>query len=225
MAYYRCNGAGSSGVNVQKMVELTESEFNALVSKSDDAIYIVTNANRNLHIYTYQGDRRILNYIDESELSEYEFWYEDVYYINNIISTGNAAIEIPLAIFAAENAGRDFELRFSCNPASGQQYNYIISDVNEDFALRIDTRYYPDQVILHGAFNETDTNNKWLNYTYGTEFIYKRVNNNIQIWSGGSMIDQWPARSYTSNLTCVIGNYSNYYFNGNLKYIGFKWLS
>lgn len=224
MAYFRCGGGGSDGVNIQKMIQLTESEFNSLVTKSDDTIYIVTNANKNLHLYTYQGDRRILNYIDESELSDYEFWYEDIYYINNISSTGNAAIEIPLSIFAAENAGRDFEIRLACNPVNGE-YNYILSDENENYSLRINQNSYPNQIISHGAFNEAGTNNKWLNYTYGTEFIYKRVNGNIEIWSDGTMIDQWSARGFTNNSTCKIGNYSRYYFYGNIKYIGFKWLS
>ena len=223
MAYYRCGG-GSSGVNIQKMVQLTESEFNSLVTKSDDTIYIVTNSNKNLHLYTYQGERRILNYIDESELSDYEFWYEDVNYINNIGSTGSAYIDDPLTIFASENAGRDFEIRIACNPIGGNN-RYLISDASEDYSLRISVNDYPNQIISHGNFNIAGTNNTWLNYVYGTEFIYKRVNNNIQIWSDGVMIDQWPARSYISNSTCQIGYWSNNYFYGNIKYIGFKWLS
>lgn len=225
MAFYPCNiGSGSSGVNIQKMVQLTESEFNSLATKSDDTIYIVTNTDKNLHLYTYQGERRILNYIDESELSDYEFWFEDVYYLHNVGSTGAAHIDVPLAIFDAENAGRDFEIRIACNPVSGD-YNYLLSDASENYSLRINHNSYPNQIISHGNFNESGTNNEWLSYVYDTEFIYKRVNNNIQIWSDGVMIDQWPARTYTGNSTLQIGYWSNYYFYGNIKYIGFKWLS
>lgn len=224
MAYYHCNGSGSAGVNVQKMVQLTESEFNALVTKSDDTIYFVMNENKNLHLFTYQGDRRILNYIDESELSDYEFWYEDVYFMSNIDSTGTAKIDVPLAIFAEENAGRDFEIRLSCVPISGVD-NYLISDISANYSLKINHNSYPNKIISSGVLNEAGTNTKWLSYNYGSEFIYKRVNNNVEIWSGGTMIDTWPARSYNNNQTCTIGSFSYYYFYGNIKYIGFKWLS
>lgn len=223
MAYFRCGG-GSSGTDALHTVRLTESAYEALASKSNDTVYLVTNLDDNMIIKIYQGERRILNHLPEGELDDWEFWFEDLVFVQRFLSTGEVGLDNLIQIFLAENAGRDFEIRLAASPESGQN-NYILTDPAENYSFRINHTNYPNQIISHGEFNMSGTNNVWLNYTYGTEFRYVRESGVIKIYSGGTMIDSWQARSYTVNSYCQIGYLSSYVFYGNVDYIGFKWLS
>ena len=226
MAWYKCIGGSEK---VTETVRLTETEWNNLSVKDNNKIYYVTNANGDMIRKTYQGNRRILR---KSDISDYEFWYEDLrfprYYNSGDFARQYYWINDGVQIFLNENLNRGWQLEFNVDPQSSNE-NPIIgtasSNPSSATAPTQNLEIYPQgstsTLLLYGKISATIPN------AIGEDVIIKYENGTITVYINDVVV-------YTTNFTPVadtdnyfiIGDYrNNYCFEGVMNYIGFKWLS
>lgn len=225
MAWFKCVG-NSGGGNISETVRLTETEWNNLSVKDNNKIYYVTNDNGDMVIYTYQGNRRILNY--KNDISDYEFWYEDLKFPRNMSGADYAYsyywLDHGIKLNSTENFGRSWQLEFNVSPQNGSS--------NENVVIGTTTSGDQNIEIYMG-----NTNNAML-YLYGKisayianardkDVVIKFENNVVTVTVDGTLtntINYTP--TVDNNNYFVVANYRNYYcYSGIMKYIGFKWLS
>lgn len=222
MAYYRCGGGGLP--EIRKVNILTESEYSLLNPSSDEIYSVSLDSNIWFNIKNYQGNKRLLNHLPVgTDLSEWEFWFEDLRYGRPINPLQYFTTQLQL--FLSANAGRDFELRFNATPDTSSQNFYLITDTSEDYSIRINDRDYPNKIIVHKYLNSSGSGNVMYTYNYGDDVIIKRENGIITININGTIVDTYTAYTATNGNYTNIGGYSTYYDGGYIKFIGFRWLS
>ena len=211
---------------ISEIVRLTETEWNNLSVKDNNKIYYVTNGNGDMVLYTYQGNRRILNY--KNDISDYEFWYEDLKFPRNMGSADYAYsyywLDNGIKLNSTENLGRSWQLEFNVSPENGTS--------RENAVIGTSTSDYQNIEIYMG-----NTNNAML-YLYGKisanipnardkDVIIKFENNVVTVTIDGVLtntINYTPTED--NNNYFVVANYrDNYCYSGYMNYIGFKWLS
>lgn len=229
MAWYKCigNSGGGGSSEISEIVRLTETEWNNLSTKDNNKIYNVTNSNGDMIKKTYQGNRRILR---KSDISDYEFWYEDLrfprYYISGDFAMQYYWINDGIQIFLNENLNRGWQLEFNVDPQSSNE-NPIIgtasSNPSSATAPTQNLEIYPrgSNLLLYGKISAKIPN------AIGEDVIIKYENGTVTVYVNDVV-------AYTTNFTPVadtdnyfiIGDYrNNYCFEGVMNYIGFKWLS
>lgn len=212
---------------ISKVIKLSETEYSNLSTKDNNKIYEVYNDNFNnsqppFITKIYQGDNRIISNLPSgTTLNDWEFWYEDLYYYSSNI-TYNKIENDNLKIFSTDNANRDFELIFSGVPISGYYNGIIYSKTGTSFECRINHRDYPNNVIVAGLFN--DNGFRTISYTYGDEFKLQRISGTYSAYDNGALITTYSQQSGNNENGCYIGCGNNNSFQGNINYMGFRWL-
>lgn len=224
MVYFKCMGNG--GGKITGTIRLTETEWNNLSVKDNNKIYYITNENDDMIIYTYQGNRRILNY--KNDISDYEFWYEDLKYPRNMGGADYAYnyywLDNGIKLNSTENLGRSWQLEFNASPQSGTSNDKVVigTDTSSDQNIEI---YYGGNnyatLYLYGKISVTIQNAR------DKDIIVKFENNVVTVTVDGVLtntVNYTPVED--NNNYFVVGNYrNNYSFNGYINYVGFKWLS
>lgn len=225
--------------NIHKIVNLTYTDWNALVTKDKYTLYNVFTDRESTIIWkTFLGDKRILCYKDENDLSDYEFWYENLWfgYTNGASSYARyqSIINTGIKIRSAANINRDWQLEFNCEPThtnkSGGSESPIIGSYGssspnyyELYTKHSDTN---DNLYPYGCIG----NDSSLGSITNKDVIIRKVNNVITYIVDGVEVRtyNWNSSSTTESddYQMVIGYYrQSHFFEGNMKYIGFKWLS
>lgn len=219
-------GVLSEGGEISETVRLTETEWNNLSVKDNNKIYYITNDNGDMIIYTYQGNRRILNY--KNDISDYVFWYEDLKFPRDMISADYAKeyywLDNNIMLNSTENLGRSWQLEFNVSPQTGSSSEKVV--IGTDTSSDQNVEFYitgAGSLCLYGqGFNDDNCGN-----VVNKNVIVKFENNIITVTVDNILV---ITKNYTptvdNNNYFVVANYRDYYcFNGYMNYIGFKWLS
>lgn len=224
MSWFRCTGGNGGGsAEITETVFLTETEWNNLSVKDGSTIYYVTNENGDMVLYTYLGDKRILN---KSDISDYEFWYENLKFPRNM-GSGNYAynyyrLNHGIKLNSAENLGRSWQLEFNVSPQAGSSSENVVIGTDTSSGQNIEIYFSSSSTTLslYGKISAT------INNAADKDIIIKFENNVVTVSLDGvitNTINYTPTEDNTNNF--VVANYRNYYcFSGIMKYIGFKWL-
>lgn len=199
------------GSNVSNVSKLTETKYENLSTKDNNTIYIITPDNRDdIILYQYQGNDRITS----KDISNYEFWYENVYLSNSFSITTNVNI-------GGTNYNRDWQIEMNLEkPFTASNITIIgFENINSDF----------DQSSGYDlqGFNLFGTSSQQIVQNFpDKDIIIKKENGTVTVTADG-------VQTFTSNVfadidaNMILFNYysGNYYWQGWINYIGFKWLS
>jgi len=216
MAWFKCIGSiQGGGTNVSKTVLISETDFANLSQKESDTLYEVWHdgTKGSQVLKRYIGNDRITR---KGDISDYEFWYEDV------CCTNKDAEAVPLSISWNDFISRDWQLEFNSNTYITSSESCIFGS-DSDGVLEI---YYssahnlciygwgPD-IGISGCENQD------------IKIVYDHTNNECNVYKNDTLVQTFTPNSKSSNLNLRLFSYkqnNNYVYNGIVKYIGFKWL-
>lgn len=202
---------GSGGSNVSNVSKLTETEYANLSTKDNNTIYIITPDNRDdIILYQYQGNNRIVS----KDISDYEFWYENVYLSNSFSITTNVNI-------GGTNYNRDWQIEMNLEKPFAANNIAIIGFENTSADFDQPSGYDLQGYNLFGTSSQQIVQN-----FPDKDIIIKKENGTVTVTADG-------VQTFTSNVfddidaNMILFNYysGNYYWQGWINYIGFKWLS
>lgn len=228
MAWFKCVESSVNGYNINNIITLKMSEWEQLSNINPNTLYNVTNETGYIVYKRYIGDKQLVHYISDSDLNNYEFWYEDVY-IPDGITGANDYINTKIQLNSSSNNERDFEINFNVTPSmlsSTTAKAYIMDYSSSSYELKINTGSYANSINFAGQFSSTGGLDS-VSYTYGTDYTIKRISNTIYRYNNGVLVDSFQKPVVTNTGEMVIGarNNNTEPIYGLINYIGFKWLS
>ena len=227
---YELQRGGGEETKIDKIIELTETDYNALATKDPNTLYNVLTDSEALIKYSCLGSNRIVN---NPNISQYEFWYENLFYAKGTAagtSDLNPTIYTGIKILSQSNINRDWQIEFNVIPINdgGGSENAVIgvtaSSGNNRFEMY--TKKENSNLYLYGIFgndsNLGDISNK--------DVVLTKSNNTVTCTIDGTQVSTkaWDASntSESDDLAINIGSMRNFHtFCGLINYIGFKWLS
>lgn len=210
---------GGAG-NVSTML-ISESDFDNLSVKDGNTVYEVYHNTFGTQILTrYQGDKRIINY--KQDISEYEFWYEDVACIQKPDNkSGDTSEIVNTGITWNEFISNDWQIEFNATSVLNSSESAIIGS-NTSGNLEI---YFvsTNSLYIYGFGPDramTDCNGADMKITFN------HTTKETNVYKNDVLIDTFTASASSSSSAYIqLFDYrDNYKFLGIVKYIGFKWL-
>lgn len=206
---------------ISKTALISETDFANLSTKEDDTLYEVYHNNFGTQIIErYQGSKRILNH--KQDISEYEFWYEDVACIQQPRNKSSDTSEIVnTGITWDDFISHDWQIEFNATSMLNSSESAIIGS-NTSGNLEI---YFgsTNNLYIYGFGPDramTDCNGADIKITFN------HTTKETNVYKNDVLIDTFTASASSSSSAYIqLFDYrDNYKFLGIVKYIGFKWL-
>lgn len=217
----KTNVIATGGAGNVSTVLISESDFDNLSVKNGNTVYEVYHNTFGTQILRkYQGDKRIINY--KQDISEYEFWYEDVACIQKPDNkSGDTSEIVNTGITWDDFISHDWQIEFNATSMLNSSESAIIGS-NTSGNLEI---YFgsTNNLYIYGfgpdrAMNDCNGADIKITFNHTT----KETN----VYRNDVLIDTFTASASSSSSAYIqLFDYrDNYKFLGIVKYIGFKWL-
>lgn len=228
-SYYNMNIEGlkiyktkviSSGGSVSKTQLISETDFANLSTKDSDTLYEVYHNDFGTQIVgRYQGDKRILNYINDT--TGYEFWYEDVACIshpNNKESNQSETIDL---MDWNDFIARDWQLEFNATSLLNASESCVFGTTSSALEIYFNSS---NNLCIYGF--GPDTGISGCN-GHDVKITFNHTTKETNVYCDDVLVQTFTATANSESGTRVqLFNYRSgrYLFFGIVKYIGFKWL-
>ena len=242
MAYFRCIGNnGGGGTLPTKYWHGTQSQFDAITTKSDDTVYHIefpadgstSRPNISNICGLYIGNTKIY----PCAKNGYDYWIEDLFFPDtNATGISNIDYELNtgLDFCSATNKDRDWQIEFKATLSttatlSGDQ---LICGVGNSVgsSSTIKELYFDTSGNLKMAGSGIG-DSQYLADANGHDIklVFSRSANTIEIYKDGTLgntITNVGSTSAYTRYDLGISRYNNNYrFHGTINYFKFKWLS
>lgn len=217
----KTNVIATGGAGDVSTMLISESDFDNLDVKDGNTVYEVYHNTFGTQILKkYQGDKRIINY--KQDISEYEFWYEDVACISKPYDKSSDSSEIVnTGITWNEFISNDWQIEFNVTSMLNSSESAIIgSNTSGNFEIYFNSS---NNLYIYGFGPDramTDCNGADIKITFN------HTTKETKVYRNDVLIDTFTASASGSSSAYIqLFDYrNNYKFLGIVKYIGFKWL-